>query len=392
MYAYPARLFQKMGGFDEKNFGVAYNDVDYCFRLVDSGLRCVYCAEAELYHHEGASRGSNDNPREVANYREIHGHRKDPYFNGHLDPNSVLFEVRPNVVPTKTRPQHIPLLAVSHNLNWEGAPRFEFALLSRLKKAGWIDPVVLSPCDGPLRREYQRAGIRIEVDPEFSACLTDPDRYEASVLRITERILRGGFDVVHANTLETFWAIDAARCAAVPSVWSLHESEPWHSYYDHLPRAVACAALASFAHPYRIVFTARSTLQAWRALESRGNFDLIRFALDVERFQAVLATADRTVARRELGLEDSELCVLLLGTVCERKGQHDLLKAYVALPTREAAKVRCVVVGARDSLAYCRELRQMAPRVAARSARPVPDLQGNRRDSKVLAGCGCFLL
>ncbi|MBA2487077.1 MAG: glycosyltransferase family 2 protein, partial [Nitrospira sp.] len=37
----PRRLFLSAGGFNEADFGVAYNDVDYCYRLVDQGYRCV---------------------------------------------------------------------------------------------------------------------------------------------------------------------------------------------------------------------------------------------------------------------------------------------------------------------------------------------------------------
>ena len=162
--------------------------------------------------------GSNNNPREVAYYREVHGHRTDPYYSSHLNPHSVLFEVRPTVVPASSRTRRIPLLAVSHNFNWEGAPRFEFELISRLSKAGFIDPIVLSPSDGPLRQEYDKAGVRIEVDPELSACLADKSRYQALIAKLSERIVRGGFEVVHANTLQCFWAIDAARCAHIPSV------------------------------------------------------------------------------------------------------------------------------------------------------------------------------
>ena len=361
----PPGLFQRMGGFDEQRFGVAYNDVDYCYRLVDSGYRCVYCAEAELYHHEGASRESNDDPREVANYREIHGHRTDPYFSKHLNSHSVCFEVSPTIVPVGSNAEPIPMLAVTHNLNWEGAPRFEVELLSRLRKKGWIDPVVLSPSDGPLREEYESAGIRIEVEQEFSSCLTDPARYQAAVSSLCRRIDREGFELVHANTLQAFWAIDAAWRARVPSVWSVHESEPWQSYYDDFPREIARVALSSFAHPYRIVYSARSSLQVWRELDWRKNFDLIRFPLDTDLFQTELAKTDRLSARKSLGLGKDEVCVLLLGTVCERKGQHDLVHAFAALAPEIARKMRCLVVGARDSLPYSCHLRQKTLKLPA---------------------------
>jgi glycosyltransferase involved in cell wall biosynthesis len=65
----PRAMFTKLGGFDEVNFEVAYNDVDYCYRLGERGLRSVYCADAELFHHEGHSRGFFDRPQEVAAFR-----------------------------------------------------------------------------------------------------------------------------------------------------------------------------------------------------------------------------------------------------------------------------------------------------------------------------------
>jgi GT2 family glycosyltransferase len=156
----PRRLFLEMGGFDEARFAVAYNDADYGYRLVDAGYRCVYCAEAELSHHEGASRGFGDDPREVAAYRAVHGHRVDPYFNPHLDTEIETWQTKPTVVPIGPASRPIPLLAVTHNLNWEGAPRIELEIVRRLHASGSIRPEVLSPCDGPLRRVYVGAGRR----------------------------------------------------------------------------------------------------------------------------------------------------------------------------------------------------------------------------------------
>src|SRR5262249_29211171 len=156
-------LFLDMGGFDEVHFPVAYNDADYGYRLADGGYRSVYCAEAELYHHEGASRGLSSHPRELVAYREAHRHRVDPYFNPHLDPDIETFRTKPTVVPIGSAGP-IPVLAVTHNLNWEGAPRFELEMVTRLKAAGTIDPVVVSPCDGPVRRLYEQAGIEVRIE------------------------------------------------------------------------------------------------------------------------------------------------------------------------------------------------------------------------------------
>ncbi len=53
-------LFLEMGGFDEENFAIAYNDVDYCLRLKkEKGLKTMWTPEAVLYHYESVSRGSD---------------------------------------------------------------------------------------------------------------------------------------------------------------------------------------------------------------------------------------------------------------------------------------------------------------------------------------------
>lgn len=49
-------VFEELKGFDE-SFVVAFNDVDYCLRLRESGRLVVFDADALLYHYESFSRG-----------------------------------------------------------------------------------------------------------------------------------------------------------------------------------------------------------------------------------------------------------------------------------------------------------------------------------------------
>ncbi|HLN98555.1 MAG TPA: glycosyltransferase family 2 protein [Pyrinomonadaceae bacterium] len=55
-------VFEEVGGFDEKNLTVAFNDVDLCLRIEEKGYRNVWTPYAELYHYESASRGLDDTP------------------------------------------------------------------------------------------------------------------------------------------------------------------------------------------------------------------------------------------------------------------------------------------------------------------------------------------
>jgi GT2 family glycosyltransferase len=54
--------FAAVNGFNEKDLAVAFNDVDLCLKVQELGKRNLYCAEAELYHHESVSRGTENTP------------------------------------------------------------------------------------------------------------------------------------------------------------------------------------------------------------------------------------------------------------------------------------------------------------------------------------------
>jgi O-antigen biosynthesis protein len=84
------RCFEQTGHFDEKVFGIAYNDVDFCLRAIKQGFRVVWTPFAKLIHHESASRGSDESilnierfQRDQQNLRERHctGDFEDRAFN-----------------------------------------------------------------------------------------------------------------------------------------------------------------------------------------------------------------------------------------------------------------------------------------------------------------------
>lgn len=63
-------LFEEAGGFDEKRFAIACNDVDFCLRLRDKGYWNVFTPYAEACHVESASRGYEDTPEKLERYAE----------------------------------------------------------------------------------------------------------------------------------------------------------------------------------------------------------------------------------------------------------------------------------------------------------------------------------
>jgi len=57
-------LYNDLSGLDE-HLSVAYNDIDYCLKVHDSGLNIVFNPHALLYHHESISRGIDDETSSV---------------------------------------------------------------------------------------------------------------------------------------------------------------------------------------------------------------------------------------------------------------------------------------------------------------------------------------
>lgn len=87
-------LFEQLGGFDELDLKVAFNDIDYCLRVRQAGCRVVYTPHAVLYHFESKSRGRELTAAQQARHRAEalafrarwgDAVRADPFFNPHFE-------------------------------------------------------------------------------------------------------------------------------------------------------------------------------------------------------------------------------------------------------------------------------------------------------------------
>jgi GT2 family glycosyltransferase len=86
-------VFEEVGGFDER-FAVSFNDIDLCLKMGQRGYYIVWTPYAELYHHEGKTRGRDDTQEKKKRFREEAGlfkekwahffEKGDPYYNPNL--------------------------------------------------------------------------------------------------------------------------------------------------------------------------------------------------------------------------------------------------------------------------------------------------------------------
>lgn len=94
--------FMAVGGLNEQDFAVAFNDVDLCLRLNRKGWQSLYEPRATLIHHESVSRGLDRDPVGAARLaRELAALQRlwrideiyDPYHHPHLSRASEQFVV-----------------------------------------------------------------------------------------------------------------------------------------------------------------------------------------------------------------------------------------------------------------------------------------------------------
>lgn len=62
----PRPVFEQIGGFDE-TFPLTCNDIDFCLRAREAGLRVVWTPHATLMHEDGGTRGRDGTARSLFN-------------------------------------------------------------------------------------------------------------------------------------------------------------------------------------------------------------------------------------------------------------------------------------------------------------------------------------
>lgn len=96
--------YDAVGGLNEADLAIAFNDVDFCLKVDEAGFRNVWTPWAELVHHESISRGYEDTPEKQERFiREAKymKHRwrthlmKDPAYNQNLTLDTCDFSLAP---------------------------------------------------------------------------------------------------------------------------------------------------------------------------------------------------------------------------------------------------------------------------------------------------------
>ena len=97
-------LYEEVGYMDENDFGVAFNDVDFCLKLLERGYRNVYIPYVELYHYESKTRGYEYSKEKEARFdKECEKFKNrwkeflekgDPYYNPNFSLDTCNYDIK----------------------------------------------------------------------------------------------------------------------------------------------------------------------------------------------------------------------------------------------------------------------------------------------------------
>lgn len=89
-------LFLRLGGFNERELAVSFQDPDYCLRVREAGYAVLYTPFAVLVHRESTSKGPSVNPAEIRYLRKKWkaAVAHDPYYNPNLTRTSEDYRLK----------------------------------------------------------------------------------------------------------------------------------------------------------------------------------------------------------------------------------------------------------------------------------------------------------
>lgn len=355
-------LYQELGGFDETDFSVEYNDTNYCLRAIAAGYRAVFTPASTLIHHTSASRSNLAyNPTEHLNFVKNYRGQHDLFFNENLDIDSMTMAIDPYHFCHLDRAHDLKLkvLVISHNLNLEGATLIVYNYARYFATAGGYDLTVVSSQEGILREKYEQLGIPVQlIDPPLAQPKETIEQYRDRLRELGNRVKLSDYDLVVCNTIVTCWGVEMARLSNRPSLWHLHEStsidRALFQFFSASSEVIMRSLLQeSLVHANRVIFQANATRQIFNEFDTQDNFRTIPGGIDLESIAQFRRAFRKEDLRSKYDIGHDQTVIAIVGTTSERKGQHIFIEAIQRLeelyPYDSGTDFCYLIVGARES-------------------------------------------
>lgn len=310
-------LFSELGGFDSANTPDGHSDIDLSYKVMQAGWRCVYTPYSLLTHigNHSWDQKAKKYKADIFLLKRWGKYASDDAFFSHsmrrvLDKDfSFEFRIYANSVDPKASYDGPNILFVSHELSNTGAPRMVLEAAQAIKSAGGF-PVVVSPKDGPLRGEFEKAQIAVIIDPsaEWGAPLF-------------QRFARN-FDLVIVNTDTLYNVVESlSKIPLLRILWWIHEGAT-------IQRTISKVASSVLKRVSMVTVSHYSN-------------GFIRRNLDAKVLHNGVADRSQLVPK----IDRMKMTFLVLGTIEHRKGQDLFVRAASQLPASVKSECDFIIAG-----------------------------------------------
>jgi glycosyltransferase involved in cell wall biosynthesis len=170
-------------------------------------------------------------------------------------------------------------------------------------------------------------------------------KYFASFIRVIRAtrsaVICEAPDVVHANSIRGGLVMSVATMGlGMPVVWHAHDLLPRHLLSTAI-RLLACASRRNhvIAVSHAVAKSFSGSLPRW--LQRRTPVTTIHNAVDLDRFQP--NASSREAVRHELTIRKSSFLIGSVGQLTARKGQLELIKAFVEVSHKHPEALLLIV-------------------------------------------------
>lgn len=239
------------------------------------------------------------------------------------------------------------ILFYNHTGQVSGAERMLLMILARLDRDA-VQPVAVCPRQGELTDRLSELNVDVEpialLEARFTWRVDRLFRYLKSLYDVTaelrQAVKHARPDLIHANSIRAgLVATIATARLSMPVVWHLHDELPSH------PLSTFIRLFALLASRSRFLAVSNAVSKNFRGSVAplQKRLTVILNAIDETRFTP--DARERTFKRVELGVENAECVVGIVGQITPRKGQLELVRAFANV-LKELPKAVLIVVGA----------------------------------------------
>jgi glycosyltransferase involved in cell wall biosynthesis len=241
------------------------------------------------------------------------------------------------------------ILFISHNFNFEGAPKLLYRIVAELAR-DW-DVAVLGHRAGELERYYASIDVPVFIVPDAAMPVPHSSGFTKEIDSVLSWMLSrsGRPRLIVFNTVDCVWGGGMAMKLGVPYLGIIHESiDPfWYVYHKN------CEGWLYFdllARAEATIYVAEATRELYRPFLRGARSYVIPNGIDVQELDRKARKISRKKAREIVGASPSEVVVLQVGTFCTRKGQAVTMRAAKRIwCERPELCLRFVFVGGRRS-------------------------------------------